>query len=233
AGAAVPEDLEWSSYAEIYETIEPQPAQDTSAAVVLQFDPQVLDQGLDAATAGLVVLDADGDLRPDLLVWSAQGVKLYLQGQTAVPSGLEDLKEVVSMAAGDFDNDGLADLCVITAEGAALYKNMGGRFVKHPATLPAGSYRQAVWLDFDHDYDLDLFLLGKTSALVRNNGQAGFAELPGVFPFVEGTAIDAVRIDVIADTQGMDLVVRYADRPGVLYRDRLGRQYAAIPLRVS
>ncbi len=159
AGAAVPEDLEWSYYAEIYETIEPQRLQEASPAVALQFDPQVLEQGLETATAGLVVLDADGDLRPDLLVWSATGVKLYQQGKTEITSGLEDLKEVVSIAAGDFDNDGLVDLCVITSAGATLYKNAGGQFAKHAATLPAGSYRKAVWLDYDHDYDLDLFLL--------------------------------------------------------------------------
>src|SRR5215468_5133655 len=232
AGAAVPEDLEWSYYAEIYDAIEPQHVHEASATTALQFDVQVLDQGLEAATAGLLVLDADGDSTPDLLVWSATGVKLYQQGKTAVESGLEDLKEVVSIAAGDFDNDGLVDLCVITSVGAALYKNVGGRFAKHAATLPAGSYRKAVWLDYDHDYDLDLFLLGKTSALVRNNGQAGFAELTNAFPFVEGTVIDAVRIDAIADTQGMDLAVAYADRPGVLYRDRLGGTYEAVPLVV-
>src|SRR5262252_5534174 len=232
AGAAVPEDLEWSSYAETYEPIEPQRLQEASATTALQFDVQVLDQGLEVATAGLLVLDADGDLRPDLLVWSARGVKLYQQGKTAVESGLEDLKEVVSIAAGDFDNDGLVDLCVITSEGAALYKNVGGRFAKHTATLPAGSYRKAVWLDYDHDYDLDLFLLGKNSALVRNNGQAGFADLTSAFPFVPGTATDGVRIDAIADTQGMDLAVAYADRPGVLYRDRLAGKYEAVPLAV-
>jgi FG-GAP-like repeat len=232
AGAAVPEDLEWSYYAEIYETIDPHHAQEASAAAVLRFEPQALDQGLDAATAGLLVLDVDGDLTPDLLVWSASGVKVYQQGKTAIPSGLEDLKGIVSIAAGDFDNDGLADLCVLTAAGATLYKNTGGKFAEHAATLPAGSYHKAVWLDFDHDYDLDLVLLGKTSALVRNNGQAGFADLTKAFPFVQGTAIDGVRIDVIADTQGMDLAVAYADRRGVLYRDRLGGRYEAIPLEV-
>jgi tetratricopeptide (TPR) repeat protein len=230
AGAAVPEDLEWSFYAEIYETIDPQQAQESSVAAELRFETQILDQGLDAATVGLLVLDVDGDLRPDLLVWSAKGVKLYEQGKTAVPSGLEDLKEVVSIAAGDFDNDGLADLCVLTSQGAALYKNVGGRFEKQAVTLPVGSYRKAIWLDFDHDYDLDLFLLGKTSALVRNNGQAGFSDLTHAFPFVQGTAIDGVRLDVIADTQGVDLAVAYADRPGVLYRDRLGGKYEAAPI---
>jgi tetratricopeptide (TPR) repeat protein len=232
AGAAVPEDLEWSYYAEIYETIDPQHAQEASAAAALRFEPQALDQGLDAATAGLLVLDIDGDLTPDLLAWSATGVKLYQHGKTAIPSGLEDLKGIVSIAAGDFDNDGLADLCVLTAEGAALYKNTGGRFAGHTAPLPAGNYRKAVWLDFDHDYDLDLFLLGKTSALVRNNGQAGFSDLTSAFPFVQGAAIDGVRLDTIADTQGMDLAVAYADRRGVLYRDLLGGRYDAIPLEV-
>jgi tetratricopeptide (TPR) repeat protein len=232
AGAAVPEDPEWSYYAEIYETIDPQHAQEVSAASVLRFEPQVLDQGLDVSTSGLLVLDVDGDLKPDLLVWSAKGVKLYQQGKTEITSGLEDLKDVVSIAAGDFDNDGLADLCVLTSEGAALYKNVGGRFEKHPVTLPVGNYRKAVWLDFDHDYDLDLFLLGNTSALVRNNGQAGFSDVTNAFPFVQGTAIDGVRLDVIADTQGMDLAVAYADHPGVLYRDRLGGKYEAVPLEV-
>lgn len=229
AGAAVPEDLEWSYYAEIYETIEPQQAPAASAAT-LRFAPQVLEQGLDASTAGLLVLDVDGDLTPDLLLWSATGVKLYQQGKTAMPGGLEDLKGVVSVAAGDFDNDGLVDLCVLTAEEAVLYKNSAGKFTRQAATLPAGSYRQVVWLDFDHDYDLDLVLLGTTSALARNNGQAGFANLTSAFPFVPGTAIGGVRLDVIADTQGLDLVVTYADRPGVLYRDRLSGQYEAIPL---
>jgi tetratricopeptide (TPR) repeat protein len=107
AGAAVPEDLEWSYYAEIYETIEPQHGQEVSAAAVVRFEPRVLDQGLDAATAGLLVLDVDGDLTPDLLVWSANGVKLYQQGKTAVASGLEDLKGVVSIAAGDMKRSDL------------------------------------------------------------------------------------------------------------------------------
>jgi tetratricopeptide (TPR) repeat protein len=230
AGAAVPEDLEWSYYAEIYEMMKPQHIQETSKAAVLRFAPQVLEQGLEAATAGLLVLDADGDLKPDLLAWSAREMTLYQQGKTAVLSGLEDLKEVVSIAAGDFDNDGLADLCVLTAAGAALYRNTGGNFVWHAAALPTGSYRKALWLDFDHDYDLDLFLLGQTSALARNNGQIGFADLTKAFPFVPGTAVDEARVDVVADTQGMD--VAYADRPGVLYRDRLAGTYEAIALDV-
>jgi hypothetical protein len=58
-----------------------------SSVATLQFDPQVLDQGLDTATAGLVVLDVDGDLKPDLLVWCQRG-EAVSAGKNGVPSGL-------------------------------------------------------------------------------------------------------------------------------------------------
>ena len=87
-------------------------------------------------------------------------------------SGLEDLRDVRFVAAGDFNNDGLPDLCVIATTGAALYRNTGGRFVKQ-ADLATGSFRKAVWIDYDHDYDEDLILIGDDSRLLRNNGDAG------------------------------------------------------------
>ena len=100
-------------------------------------------------------------------------------------SGLEDLRDVVFIAPGDFDNDGLTDLCVVTTTGAALYRNVNGKFIKQ-ADLATGSFRQAVWLDYDHDYDLDLVLIGDESKLLRNNGQAGFSDETNRFPFVNG-----------------------------------------------
>ena len=65
---------------------------------------------------------------------------------------------------------------------------------------------------------------------MRNNGEAGFSDETKRFPFVAGRALDAVRFDLEPDTPGFDLVVSYADRPGVLYRDRLGGTYEAVPL---
>ena len=46
----------------------------------------------------------------------------------------------------------------------------------------------------------------------------------------KGTAIDAAAIDLIADTNGVDLAVSYRDHAGVLYRDRLLGKYEAVPL---
>ena len=229
AGAAVPEDMEWCYYAEIYETVEPQPADDPPAQ--LQFADHKLAGHLDPATAGMAVLDLNGDGHVDLIAWSAEGVHVYKDGRTPVAkTGLEGLKHVRSIAAGDFDNDGLPDLCVLTDSRAALYHNAGGIFERHPAELPAGSYDKALWIDYDHDGDLDLLLLGAHSALIANNGQAGFSDQTAEFPFVSGHAVDGAIFAVRHDTAASDLAVVYQDRAGVVYRDRLNGKYEAMPL---
>jgi tetratricopeptide (TPR) repeat protein len=229
AGAAVPEDMEWSYYAELYDPIAPQP--ESEPAPPPKFVDRTLAGGFDPATSGVAVLDTFGDRRPDLLAWSANGVQLYRNGTTLVAdSGLGALKDVVSIAPGDYDNDGLPDLCVLTRSGAELYRNRKGKFEKSPIKLPAGRFAKAVWIDYDHDYDLDLVLLGENSALARNDGEAGFSDQTVTFPFVKGNAIDGAMIDLIADTNGMDLAVSYQDHPGVIYRDRFLGKYEAVPL---
>jgi len=223
AEAAVPEDLEWSFYAEIYDP--PAPGRAAPPAADPELAPRTLARGVDPGTAALAVLDADGDGTPDLLAASAAGVKLFAGGTEEKAAGLGELRGVTGVAAGDLDDDGLADLCFLTGAGAALYRNAGGRFEPLPAPVPEGPFRSAVWLDYDHDYDLDLFLLGARSALLRNQGEAGFADRTGDFPFVDGTAVDGTVLDLVADTQGMDLAVVYEGRKGVLYRDRLAGRY--------
>src|SRR5436190_14357761 len=175
--AAVPEDMEWNAYAEIY-------------------DPRT-----------------SAPIQPGIISAPKRAAPIL---------GLAD---VVTMAPGDFDNDGLADLCVITKTGAYLFRNEKGSYRRLPARLPPGNYTKALWLDYDHDYDLDLFLIGEKSVLMRNNGAAGFSDETARFPFVTGAALDAVPIDLIADSNGFDLVVSYKDRSGVLYRDRLAGKY--------
>jgi len=145
-------------------------------------------------------------------------------------SGLEELRLVVSVAAGDFDNDGLADLCVLTESGPALYRNVKGRYQKVAASLPAGRFRKAVWIDYDHDYDLDLMLFGARSALLRNQGTNGFVERNADFPFAGGDAMDAVALRTMSDEKSMDVAVAYRDRTGVLYRDQLRGRFEATPM---
>jgi len=179
--------------------------------------------------SGLVTLDVYNSGKPDLLVYSAGGITIYRGGtQKVTGTGLEDLKDVVAVAPGDFNNDGQADLCILTKSAALLYENKGGVFTPSAYKLPEGSFNAAVWVDFDHDYDLDLFLLGKKSILLRNQGKEGFLEHP--FPFVDGEATGGVAFRLVADTKAKDLVVTYKDRPAVLYLDQLTATYKLQPL---
>jgi len=220
-GAAIPQDPEWCVYAEIYDPIDIKDGKKPTES------PRIL---LPASAEGQLLIDADGDGKAELLVWNKDGLTL-LRGKEAVKNtGLEDIRGVVSAAAGDFDNDGLADLCVLTESGPLLYRNVKGRFEKAEVSLPVGRFEKAVWLDYDHDYDLDLLLLGEKAVLLRNQGSAGFVDHTGDFPFVPGHAIDAVSYRWMADSKAFDLVVSYADHAGVLYSDKLSGKYEAIPL---
>jgi len=224
------EDMDWCYWAELYDPIEAQGAgRDTSPAATLAFDAKKLPGAVDAASAGMQLIDLEGDGKTDLIVWSNNGILVYGEGTKPVAnSGLENIKNVRGVAAGDFDNDGLADLCVVTASGAGLYRNVKGRFEKQAAELPAGDYETAVWLDYDHEYDADLMLLGKSSVLLRNEGGGKFQEEK--FPFEKGHAIAAVTFRVVPDAKTWDLAISYADRSGVLYRDQMRSVFKAEPL---
>lgn len=229
AGVSIAEDPEWSFYSEIYDIAALDSEFETdSASPVFKFQSHKVASGLDPAAAGLTVLDFDGSGQPALLAWSKNGVILLKNGTTPVANtGLENLRNVVSIAPGDFNNDGLPDLAVITTTGVSLYVNRNGRFENFPAKLPEGNFRKAVWMDFDHDYDLDLFLLGDQSVLLRNDGNAGFSDQTSRFPFVAGRAVDAATFELVPDNNELDMAIQYDDGRTVVYQDQLLGRYQA------
>ena len=215
-GAAVPEDMEWSYYSEIYD---PPPPPGTPPPEPVWRDEVVADG---FTGGGVTVFGAN------LIAWSKERVVMYRAGRTPVPAtGLESLRDVVFIAPGDFDNDGALDLCVITTQGASLYRNDAGKF-KKSADLAAGSFRTAVWLDFDHDYDPDIFLLGDDSRLMRNNGTAGFSDESKRFPFLREAVQAAQPAEMEPDDPGFDLLVWYPSG-AVRYRDRLAGSWEPAP----
>jgi tetratricopeptide (TPR) repeat protein len=220
----IPENAEWCDYAEIYD-----PPAARAQRPVLAFAALAdtrLEGSVDPATAGLALIDSKGIGQTDLLVWSARGILLFLKGQQrATETGLEGLTGVIDVAPGDFNDDGLMDLCVLTDAGPALYRNTGGKFVRERAMLPARRFDRVVWMDYDHDYDLDLFLLGPEPALMRNQGAAGWADRTGDFPFIKGSVTSAQTLRVNPDSKAFDLAVFYRDHAPVLYRDQLGGRY--------
>jgi tetratricopeptide (TPR) repeat protein len=216
-GAAVPEDVDWCNFAEIYDP----PRQSTAVPAEQQYDERVL-----GPAKGLLAIDSTGAGETDLLTWSADGIQLYRRGAQAVAdTGLGAVKNVLAVAAGDYDNDGLMDLCVTTDAGAQLWHNAKGRWTRASAALPQRRFDAAVWIDYDHDYDLDLILLGDQPALLRNQGAAGFADHTADFPFVAGHPTSAHKLRSVPDTKAFDLAVFYGDRAPVLYLDQLGGRY--------
>ena len=227
--AVIPEDVDWCVYAEIYD---PPAAPAATTALPAAIAPVYEDRVLEGAAAGLLAIDSTGEGRTDLLAWSARGAVLYRQGSELVAdSGLAGLSGVISVAAGDFNNDGFMGLCVLTESGPVLLANSKGHFSRVEANLPRRRFERAVWIDYDHDYDLDLILLGASPALVRNEGAAGFADRTADFPFVQGLPTAAQKLRVAPDSKAFDLAVFYRDHAPVLYRDRLGGHYAVEPFQ--
>ncbi len=213
AGAPVAEDAEANNYSEIYDPI------DVPAVAPQPAKPVYRDTVVATKATGFAPLD-----REHVITWSAKGV--------FVNSGTKpvlDVKDVVSIAPGDFDNDGHFDLCVIRQSGVELYRAAAGKYTKVVLQVPAGHYERAFWVDYDHDNDMDLVLLGEQSALLRNNGEAGFSDESKSFPFAAGHAIDVARFALLPETAARDFIVSYSDHPGILYRDKLNGVFEAIP----
>src|SRR6185312_14316181 len=99
------------------------------------------------------------------------------------------------------------------------------KFFKIKANFPASKFDKAVWLDYDHDYDLDLLLLGERSVLFRNQGSAGFEDHTADFPAIPGHAVDGGVFRLNPDSKAFDVWARSADRSSTVYRDLLGGKY--------
>jgi hypothetical protein len=148
-------------------------------------DDAAVPVGLTASAAG----DIDGDGTDDLFVsaWSASQRKsiahLYrVQGGFVRDAGD---RSGISLAQGasfatfaDFDNDGWLDLFAIGGDGRGhLFRNRGdGTFADVTAKAGVTDVRgatRAVFVDLDHDGDLDLLLLGSAQRIVYRNNLDG------------------------------------------------------------
>jgi hypothetical protein len=125
---------------------------------------------------GLATFDADADGRFDLLLWGEGGSGLWRNagnGFTAVP--LPDAVRGAwrGAAAGDFDNDGDADVALLLGKTGQLWllRNRRDRWTADRMGLAAPGARQLLAGDLDHDGDLDLVVSADGSArLWRNEG---------------------------------------------------------------
>ena len=177
--------------------------------------------------AAVSVTDADADGHPDLYVTnSGEGSKnrLYRNRgdgtfeEIAERLGIADVNRPesgVSMGSvfGDYDNDGFEDLLLYRWGKPELFHNDGGRRFTR-VTDTAGLFdwaniNTAVWLDFDRDGRLDLFL-------------------GGYFP-------ERLNLWKLADTKMMPESFEYAANGGrkYLYRNLGGGRFEEVSSKVG
>lgn len=169
-------------------------------------------------------LDSDGDLDlfmgfngdPNRLYRNDQGVLVDIASEV----GLADARSTRTAAWGDYDSDGDPDLFLGFGPGEGpvtkLYRNDEGVFVDVAAEagvqVQVGATRQASWVDFDADGDLDLFLA------LRDRENALFLNESGSFRNIAGEVgldddrrtVGAVWFDYEEDGD-LDLVVANMD----------------------
>jgi DNA-binding SARP family transcriptional activator len=188
--------------------------------------------------------DVDGDGDDDLFVsfWSPEQ-RAWVSRLYAVQGGFaRDMTERVGTALpsnavfatfADADNDGWLDLFVITRDGggqerAHLLRNRGNStFVDVTANAGVSRVngaRKALFVDLDHDGDLDLLLSGSGPlAAYRNNLDGTFSEAAASFGLATGSVSAAAfadfnhdgRIDLILPNERGDVVLlQHAGTPG-------------------
>jgi hypothetical protein len=237
--AAVPEDLEWGYYAELCDPIDALQAPEAMPPTELVLEPQTLTEGLAVDGAHLELVDLTGDGRLEVLLLAGSRIHLYDAEGASLDGELTALDAVTGFATGDADGDGRTDVAVTGGGGAALFLQRAGTLRRDESAAdswPAGRYRSPLWIDFDHDYDLDLLLLGADPRLLRNDGAPLSGDVPSWsdrsagFPFAPGEAVAAALFDLEPDSQGRDVVTATADGRATLYRDRLAGRYDRVDL---
>jgi Putative Zn-dependent protease, contains TPR repeats len=181
-------------------------------------------------TAALIDFDGDGDL--DLVETGPASMFRNDGGKFIdVTNSSGDFAKVGNLAAysiiaGDFDNDGKADLFVSWKGRLALYRNMGGgKFedATNRAKIPVlYSVYASAFADVDHDGDIDIVLNSSAKAtnfLLRNNGDGTFTDISvpaGVNQRIIAEAIVPTDYD---NRRDLDLMFISADRSPLLLRN--------------
>jgi hypothetical protein len=192
---------------------------------------------------GIAVGDLDRDGRLDLVATLGHRALFLRQTEpgrfteATAASGFGSATGVAAVAIGDWDNDEVPDLFLAGDGGGQLFKGKGeGTFSN--VTTAAGMIaatdpsRSALFLDADHDGDLDLFVAGAGgNRLWNNNGNGVFTNIAtaaGLATDPHGAML-VLPGDVDRD-RDLDLVLLPADGPGQLLINELLGHYRTADL---
>ncbi len=224
--AAVGEDIDWSFYSELYD---PSLATGVAAAPgTFEFAIREVAQ-LAGEPLGALSLDWNGDGTADALAWSTQGGVSILGGSGGGPTvGGPRISGVAFYGTGDFNGDGLADLCSVDADGVEVLVNRSGQSLASVFELD-GRFSQCLFADYDHDNDFDLFALGTDKRLLQNDGEGSLEDVSAEFPFADGPARAAVTAELFEDN-GNDFIAVYGDTVAMHQDRKLGVYGDAVPV---
>ncbi len=198
--------------------------------------------------ACLLSMKGLGDKELVLLGSGDRAIRVYEIGaggkSTEVPAqqtGLNASGQALACAVGDYDSDGLPDLAVAFSDRVQLFHNLGnGKFedttkavgiqqLNHPADV--------LFLDFDHDGDVDLFVTGSAanggagpSVLWRNNGNSTFTEWTEPTGLAGKANTAGATLSDVNNDRAIDLVVAGADSAPTIYFNQREGKFKPAPL---
>jgi len=181
--------------------------------------------------SGACFLDYDNDGKVDIFLANSGaegGMSLYHNlgngkfEDVTKKAGLDPTLHAIGCTAGDYDNDGFADLAVSSYNGIMLLHNEKNGTFKDVAAAAGIADNVGTtgltFIDYDHDGDLDLYgssgivmivgsARGGTSVMWRNNGNGTFTNVTGDTDLsIFSSAENAIGTDYNND-RAVDLVV--------------------------
>ncbi|MCZ6654120.1 MAG: FG-GAP-like repeat-containing protein, partial [Planctomycetota bacterium] len=186
-----------------------------------------------ALPIALIDIDADG-LQEVLVTDDAGEVRLMHNRSDTfelsdAPLATLPRGECASGEVADFDNDKLTDVFLFGSRTSMLLKQGEGHAftdVTASAGLDGGGIRDAIWIDYDHDSDLDLLVVTRLERLQlwQNKGNGTFedqTEPAGISPeLLKITQVQATDFD--GDEATDVVVVSVAGPAWLLHNDGLG-----------
>lgn len=180
-----------------------------------------------------IVPGTNGQSRLILLSGDGNG-----QFHKATNSGLESIQQPVTCALGDFDNDERLDLFVGCTKGQHLLQGQSNAVFldvtpQSGINANSGSTGCVLWIDADHDGDLDLLLGCSAPAgnqLWRNNADGTFTNVIQTNLVHSDAATVAILPGDIDEDRDLDLVVLCAGQPvRIFLNDLLGNFHEGDP----
>ncbi len=137
-------------------------------------------------TPSIALLDYNNSRDIDLLLVSRR-LKLFSNNRdgsfkdVSVRAGVDLATQDLGLAVGDFDGDGLMDICLPSADqggSARILWNRGNSYEsQNLAAVPGARFWNVRAFDYDNDGDLDLLLVGDTVRLLENAGRRRFVDV--------------------------------------------------------